>query len=515
VSALVLPKAGSGAFKELAARVQKTLDLPRMVVVVEGALDRKQLEDAARRILRGRPVRSKAHSKSELVGLACEALFRDIHAAYVVMKALDKSSNKERHIVASIDDEIVEERLLSYRALEFRRERTRLIWALVRDGRPNHVAAAEKILAETFAAMRPVRGEVTVDQDEANKLEAQLQRYEAALQEQGELMKKEQDTRAAVESERSELMAKLGLRERQLKEEQERRRDADGEVKRLRGDLKELTEKLEEADTSKLEEVKEERDRLLSKARALESRLEHAEKLAELDDENAALREELQQLRDDAEQRDEQHREQVRLLSARERAAHERVRDLRASLKTARQLAAAPRDPSVTEGEPVVERVGVFVDAENIVASARRDHGGNFDFRAMLPALVGERRKKAMAVAFVVDKDKGKVGGSDFSGFVRALQAAGYEVRQKKPRVRKDGSSKADWDMGIAMEIIDARNKLDVVVLCSGDGDFVPLVQRLKRWRRRVEVAAFTNSTQQDLIRAADEFVDLTGRFKV
>ena len=82
-------------------------------------------------------------------------------------------------------------------------------------------------------------------------------------------------------------------------------------------------------------------------------------------------------------------------------------------------------------------------------------------------------------------------------------------------KVRGDGSRKADWDMGMAMEILDVVNDVDVVVLGSGDGDFVPLVKRLQRMQKRVEVAAFRASTDEGLIAAADAFMGLDGRFRL
>jgi uncharacterized LabA/DUF88 family protein len=152
----------------------------------------------------------------------------------------------------------------------------------------------------------------------------------------------------------------------------------------------------------------------------------------------------------------------------------------------------------------------VFVDAANLSASARRDFGSKLDYRALL-AEVLDGRPKACAIAYVVrDGDE-----SAYFGFANSLKDAGYELREKRPKHRSDGSSKADWDMGIAMEILDALDSLDVVVLCSGDGDFLPLVKRLQRERKRVEVAAFRAATDEALVKSADAFVPLDGRFRL
>lgn len=510
----VLPKQGSGAFKELLARVSGALDLPRLGLVLDGSLDRKQLEDVLRKALKGGAVRPGGLPRPQLVAAVTRAFFDAPRVAWLVMRELDKSCHKERHIVSSMDEETLEVRLSSYRALDFRRERARIVWALVRDGRAAHLEAAERILTEAFESFEAAaKEEAAVASGDTGALRERLRLYEEAIKEAGELLEKEKGGRESAERERAALLAKLGVKERALREEQERRKSALEEVRRLRAELRELKAELERLDPEEVLKTAEERDRLRDRARALEKQAERAARLEHLEEENAALRAEVQELRREGERARQRHEDLIAQLKAKERAALERVTSLRASLKTARSLAAAPAgDPSFVEGEPAVERVGVFVDAANLAASARRDFGGKFDFRALLPELVGAR-KKAIAVAFVVDNDDDQ-DNAGFQGFVRSLLGSGWEVRQKKPRVRRDGSTKADWDMGIAMEIVAARNRVDVVVLGTGDGDFLPLVQRLKQWQKRVEVAAFTGSAERELIRAADDFFPLDGRFR-
>lgn len=493
------------------------LDLPRIVLVVEGALDRRSLEEILRKVLRGGAMRPGSIPRAELVAGVAEAFATGPEAAYLVMRALDRSCHKERFIVGSMEEESLEVRLSSYKAIDFRRERARLVWALLRDGRKAHREAAERILREAFQSIQDAQAvkatlEGAAGSEGLEAIRERLRVYEEALKEQGEILQREKGERESVERERSELLVKLGMRERALKEERARRREAEEALRRLGAEVKALEAKLEKVDPARLESALKERDRLREKARALEQKAERLAELRRLREENAALKAELEARRREEEQWKEEHERLVRQLLSRERAALERASSLRQALKTARKLASAPQDPSVVEGEPVVDRVGVFIDASNLAASARREHGGKFNFLALLPELVKERRK-VMAVAFVVNNDEDDQGG--FWGFVRALQAAGYEVRQKRPRVRADGSRKADWDMGIAMEIIDARHRLDVVVLGSGDGDFLPLVQRLKKWGKRVEVAAFRSSAEAELLGTADEFIPLDERFRV
>jgi uncharacterized LabA/DUF88 family protein len=80
-------------------------------------------------------------------------------------------------------------------------------------------------------------------------------------------------------------------------------------------------------------------------------------------------------------------------------------------------------------------------------------------------------------------------------------------VFTKKPRTFDDGTVKADWDVGMTVEMLSARDRLDVVILGSGDGDFLPVVTALQGSGVRVEVAAFAERAAVDLKRAADVFV--------
>lgn len=504
-------------------------------------MDRKSLEEVMRKALRGRALRPGAVPRVDLVNAVAEGFRQHSDIAYLTMRALDRGCKRERHLVASMAEDDLDLRLTSYRAIDFRRERARLMWALLRDGREAHAAAAQRILDETFATSASgaqERRDIETasgrgDDDDsgapatARAVEAMQERvgkYEAAMHELADVVTKSKAARSSLEAERSDLLVKLGQRERAVKAEEQQRKKAEAEAHELREQVRELREQLERLDPEQVKHTIEERDRLRDKARSLEAKVAHADGNRELFEENRALTEEIEELSRRALRNEREHQAVLRELHTRESAALERVTGLRDSLKKARQLASAPakKDPSVVGGEPLEERVGVFVDASNLSASARREHGEMFDFVALLPEVIG-RRKKVVAVSFVVDnedaaakvrrrKDKGDSG---FSAFVKSLQNGGYEVRTKRAKRRADGTSKGDWDMGIAMEVLEARNRLDVIVLCTGDGDFLPLLHRLKKWGKRVEVASFTGSTDKEFIEAADAHHALEGRFRL
>lgn len=147
------------------------------------------------------------------------------------------------------------------------------------------------------------------------------------------------------------------------------------------------------------------------------------------------------------------------------------------------------------------QRVGVFVDVQNLFYSARALHQGKMNFKKLLESIV-HGRKLARALAYIVKKPE-----IDQSGFIDALTRLGYEIKSKDLKIRLDGTAKGDWDMGIAIDALAMASKLDVVILVSGDGDFVPLVEMLKAQGCKVEVVSFQKSTASELIEAATEYV--------
>ena len=150
------------------------------------------------------------------------------------------------------------------------------------------------------------------------------------------------------------------------------------------------------------------------------------------------------------------------------------------------------------------QRVGVFVDVQNLYYSARALYGSKVNFREILKEAV-RGRSLIRAIAYVI-----RAGIEEEQSFFDVLKDMGYEVKAKDLQVFPGGHKKGDWDIGIAMDAIELAPKLDVVVLVSGDGDFTPLVEHLRRAMGcRVEVMAFGRSCSSKLIKAADEFIDL------
>lgn len=149
------------------------------------------------------------------------------------------------------------------------------------------------------------------------------------------------------------------------------------------------------------------------------------------------------------------------------------------------------------------QRVGVFVDVQNLYYSARNMYTARVNFNEILKVAVGGRRL-VRAIAYVVQADM-----PEEHTFFEALDKAGFEVKKKELQTFAGGHQKGDWDVGIAMDIIKAMNKLDVVVLCSGDGDFVPLLEYLQMTGQLTETIAFGKSCSGKIKELTDNFIDL------
>lgn len=149
------------------------------------------------------------------------------------------------------------------------------------------------------------------------------------------------------------------------------------------------------------------------------------------------------------------------------------------------------------------QRVAVLIDVQNMYHSAKNLYRAKVNFAAILKSAVAER-KLIRAFAYVVRTKTGEE-----KPFFDALLKLGMETRVRDLQEFYGGMKKADWDVGITVDAIKCANKADVIVLVSGDGDFLQLVEYLKNQGLRVEVMAFGKSTSSKLREVADEFIDL------
>lgn len=153
--------------------------------------------------------------------------------------------------------------------------------------------------------------------------------------------------------------------------------------------------------------------------------------------------------------------------------------------------------------KPKNQRVAVLIDAQNLYWSAKNLYRKKVNFREILKQAI-DGRQLIRAFAYVV---KTKTG--EEKPFFEALLKLGIETRIRDLQEYWGGAKKADWDVGITVDAIRIAPNVDTIVLCSGDGDFLQLVEYLKNQGKRVEVIAFGKTTSSRLKEIADEFFDL------
>jgi uncharacterized LabA/DUF88 family protein len=151
-----------------------------------------------------------------------------------------------------------------------------------------------------------------------------------------------------------------------------------------------------------------------------------------------------------------------------------------------------------------MKTVAVFVDVQNVYYTTRQQFSRHFDYNTFW-AEATRGRKVVAAIAFAIDR-----GDEKQKQFQAILRAIGFEVKLRPFIQRSDGSAKGDWDVGIALDVLEYAPQADVVVLVSGDGDFDVLVDKIRdRHRVYVEVYGVAALTAGSLMRAADRFVPI------
>jgi len=149
------------------------------------------------------------------------------------------------------------------------------------------------------------------------------------------------------------------------------------------------------------------------------------------------------------------------------------------------------------------QRVGVFIDTQNLYHSAKHLYKARVNFAKVLEEAVGGRIL-VRAIAYVISTESGEE-----KNFFEALTKIGIETKVKDLQVFADGAKKADWDVGLAIDAVKLSPKLDTVVIASGDGDFVPLIEYLDMHGIQSEVMSFGKSSSAKLKEAAHAFTDM------
>lgn len=149
------------------------------------------------------------------------------------------------------------------------------------------------------------------------------------------------------------------------------------------------------------------------------------------------------------------------------------------------------------------QRVAILIDTQNLYHSAKNLYKSKVNFGNVVKAALGNR-KLIRALSYVVNTESGEE-----APFFEALEKVGIEIKTKDLQIFFGGAKKADWDVGLAIDAIKLAHKVDAIVLATGDGDFIPLVEYVKSQGCQVEIITFGRSASGRLREVVDDFIDL------
>jgi uncharacterized LabA/DUF88 family protein len=469
------PKPRSAELEAIRARVSALLPPERLCLVLAAAIERAKLERIVARS-KARPEGPFARlSRDQLAGHAAQAYAAGDDVVFDVVRELDRATENERTIVSTMAPADVTSQFVTKGALAIKRHGAQLVWAVVRDDRLTMDEASGVVEAYVTA-----------------------QASSEAPASDGEPAALPHVDISAVERERAHLVAEIGRREATLKLEAARSRELEATIARLEAaliqrDARSTPDAESQSTLRRLEK------RIAHLEREAASASDLAAKLAEQENDNEQLKKTIASLR------------AARATS--DKPAEPRGLPM-ASTASAAVLAALgtplvePPRRAITTAPPrptgSASRIAVLVDVANIAGAARRLFERDVDYHKLL-AECSSGRTLVEARAYVIDK-----GLPGIDAFTASLRQGGYKVQLKKPKTFADGNVKADWDMSIAIDALQLADRVDTVILVTGDGDFVPLVQGLKRKNVAMHAAAFPQRASSDLREAVESFIELS-----
>ena len=146
-----------------------------------------------------------------------------------------------------------------------------------------------------------------------------------------------------------------------------------------------------------------------------------------------------------------------------------------------------------------MKKIAVFVDVQNIYYTTRQAYGRQFNYRNLWQR-ISDEGEIVSAIAYAIHRSDDKQ-----LKFQDALKHIGFTVKLKPYIQRSDGSAKGDWDVGIAIDVMDIAKDVDTIVLLSGDGDFDLLLDKVRNdYGVSAEVYGVPVLTANSLIDAAN-----------
>jgi len=387
----------------------------------------------------------------------------------------------------------------------------KMLWALVRDDRPqvNEYAAQLTAEIEKFLKKGPSGNELAAKGKKKPLRPAGVKNQIAKLLRHISILERDRDsgkeTCRFLERENKRLVEKNSAQQAQLDE----LRHSSGELAREKGLLNKLAEKSEDEIARLGKQIAE-----LKNAMAVGPKMRLKAAIRHLEKENKglayALEKERQQMNEKVKLLEEElfrlkhdfqeMRQEKEVLSSQIEEEKQKC----AALRTEHQPIPEKREPPAPKEKGM--RLGIFIDNQNVYYSARAHFGRKLDYQKLLPALV-KNRHLVKALCYVVEQPE---GGQE--NFIAMLKSSGYTVRTRELIRRADGSAKGNWDIGIAADVITMvdKNSLDVVVLVTCDGDFVDLIKLLAVKGVRTEVVGFSTNMAMALKAEADDYYFIT-----
>lgn len=157
----------------------------------------------------------------------------------------------------------------------------------------------------------------------------------------------------------------------------------------------------------------------------------------------------------------------------------------------------------------VSQKIAILADVQNLYHSARQQYGGRVRFDKLIDGLKSGR-SLIRAMAYVVQKPD-----VPQSNFLDALEKFGFDLRVKEMKMRQSTDdnrmvpSRTSWEVGLSLDAVELCQKVDSIIVVSGDGCYVPLVHYLQAHGCRAEVCAFESSVSAELMKTADRFISI------
>lgn len=153
-----------------------------------------------------------------------------------------------------------------------------------------------------------------------------------------------------------------------------------------------------------------------------------------------------------------------------------------------------------------MEKVALFADVQNIYYTTKEKYNCHFNYKAFWE-LATAGKKVVQAIAYATDRDDDQQ-----KNFQRILRTIGFQVKLIPFIQRSDGSAKGDWDVGLALDLVEYAVMADRIILVSGDGDYTAAVRKaIDAHRVQLDVYGVPGLTALALKNAASRYIPIEG----